>query len=237
MAIFKQTALSITKSGNVLTMTWKLADFYDSQQAYWSIDGNAVLTDLDGDETSVSYAIPVQNYFPNTAKKLPSITIGVRGIINGVTGTWVTATYKFIVPNKPAVTKNGLKFVWTTDTAYVAGKGEPNVIDVEYQRVNSTTGTQNQVKWGTDPSSSDFTDVTGNNASGEVSFTDTDKIEWFRCCARGLNGQSAWVYSHYVNAAPYAAQNVTAKINGTNVQVGWRPVATAEHPIDYQYIQ
>lgn len=237
MAIFKQTALSITKSGNVLTMTWKLADFYDSQQAYWSIDGNNVLTELDGDETSVSFTIPVQNYFPNTAKKLPSVTIGVRGIINGVNGTWVNAVYKFIAPNKPTVTKNGLKFVWATDTAYAVGKGDPNVIDVEYQRVDSTSGTQNQVKWGTDPSSSDFTDVTGNNASGEVSFTETNKIEWFRCCARGLNGQSAWVYAYHVNAAPYAAANVMAKLNGTNIQVNWRPIATAEHPIDYQYIQ
>ena len=66
MAIFKQTGLSITKEGNVLTMTWKLADFYDSQEAYWSIEGNTVLTELDGDETSVSYTIPVQNFFPNT---------------------------------------------------------------------------------------------------------------------------------------------------------------------------
>ena len=48
MAIFKQTALSISKSGNVLTMTWKLADFYDSQETYWSIDGQKVLTTLDG---------------------------------------------------------------------------------------------------------------------------------------------------------------------------------------------
>lgn len=237
MAIFKQTGLSITKEGNVLTMTWKLADFYDSQEAYWSIEGNTVLTELDGDETSVSYTIPVQNFFPNTTKKLPSITIGVRGIVAGKAGSWVTAVYKFIVPNKPVVGKDGLKFTWETDTSYVAGKGEPNVIDVEYQRVDSTSGTQAQVKWGTDASSSDFEDVTGNNASGNVSFTETDKIEWFRCCARGLNGQSAWVYSHHVNAAPYAPTNVSAKVNGTNVQVNWRSPSTAEHPIDYQYVQ
>jgi len=29
MAILKQTALNITKTGNVLTLTWKLADFYE----------------------------------------------------------------------------------------------------------------------------------------------------------------------------------------------------------------
>ena len=237
MAIFKQTALSISKSGNVLTMTWKLADFYDSQETYWSIDGQKVLTTLDGDDTEVSYTIPVANYFPATSKKLPSVTIGVRGIINGKAGSWVTATYKFLAPNKPVVSKNGLKFLWATDQAYVAGKGDPNVIDVEYQRVDSTTATQKNVKWGTDASSSDFTDVTGNNASGELSFTETTKVEWFRCCARGLNGQSAWVYTYHVNAAPYAPTGVAASIKGVNVQVSWKAVITAEHPIDYQYIQ
>ena len=237
MAIQKQTALSITKTGNVLTMTWKLVDFYTKQEAYWSIEGNTVLTQLDGDDTEVSYEIPVSDYFPATAKKLAAVTIGVRGIVNGVAGNWATATYKFIAPNKPVVGKNGLKFTWATDSAFVTGKGEPNVIDVEYQRVDSTSGTQNNVKWGTDASSSDFTDVTGNNASGEVAFTETNKIEWFRCCARGLNGQSAWVYTHHVNAAPYAPTSVTAKISGTNVQVSWKATSTAEHPIDYQYIQ
>ena len=237
MAIQKQTALSITKTGNVLTMTWKLADFYDTQEAYWSIDGQKVLTTLDGDDTSVSYTIPVANYFPATTKKLASITIGVRGIIAGKAGAWATSAYKFIVPNKPVVSKDGLKFKWATDEAYITAKGDPNVIDVEYQRVNSTTATQNSVKWGTDASSSDFTDVTGNNASGEVSFTETNNIEWFRCCSRGLNGQSAWVYSYHVNAAPYTPTDITAKISGTNVQVTWKVVTTVEHPIDYQYIQ
>ena len=235
--IQKQTALSITKSGNVLTMTWKLADFYDSQEAYWSIEGQKVLTTLDGDDTEVSYTIPVSDYFPATSKKLPSVTIGVRGIINGKPGPWVSSTYKFLVPNKPVVTKGTLKFIWATDVSFVAGKGDPNVIDVEYQRVDSTTGTEKQVKWGIDASSSDFTDVTGNNASGDVSFTETNKIEWFRCCARGLNGQSALVYAYHVNAAPYKATNITATIKSTNVSVKWKALATAEHPIDYQYIQ
>ena len=237
MAIQKQTALSITRLGAVLTMTWKLADFYDSQEAYWSIDGQKVLTTLDGDDTTVSYTIPVANYFPATTKKLASVTIGVRGIMSGKAGSWVTATYKFLAPNKPVVTKNGLKFVWATDEDFVTGKGDPYVIDVEYQRVDSTTATEKQVKWGTDASSSDFTDVTGNNASGEVSFTETNKIEWFRCTARGLNGQSAWVTSYHINAAPYAAKNVTTTVKGTNVQISWTPTSTAEHPLDYQYIQ
>ena len=200
MAIQKQTALNITKSGNVLTMTWKLGDFYNSQQAYWSIDGKETVTTLLGTDTSVSYTIPVANYYPATTVKLPSVTIGVRGIVSGVEGNWVTATYKFVAPNKPVVTRGTLKFIWNTDTDYIAGKGDPNVIDVEYQRVDSTSASQKQVVWATQGSSSDFTDVTGNAASDEVSYTETNKIEWFRCCSRGLNGQSAWVYSYHVNA-------------------------------------
>ena len=96
MAIGKQTALSITKTGNVLTMTWKLGDFYNSQQAYWSIDGKETLTTLLGTDTSVSYTIPVSDYYPVTKTKLPSITIGVRGIMSGVEGNWVTATACFV---------------------------------------------------------------------------------------------------------------------------------------------
>lgn len=237
MAIQKQTALAITNNNNVLTMTWKLADFYDSQEAYWSIDGMKVITTLAADATEVSYTIPVANYFPNTQKKLAQVMIYVRGIIDGKPGPWANATYKFIVPNKPVVSKGTLKFLWDTDTAYIAGKGEPNVIDVEYQRVDSTTATQAQVKWGTDASSANFTDVTGEDASGEVSYTETNKIEWFRCCARGLNGQSPWVYAYHVNAAPYAPTDLTTKITGTNVQVTWKVVKTVEHPIDYQYVQ
>ena len=239
MAIQKQTALSISKSGNVLTMTWKLADFYDSQETYWSIEGNKVLTTLDGDETTVSYTIPVANYFPATTKKLPSVTIAVRGIINGKYGAWVSAAYNFVTPKNPVVVKDGLKFKWSTDLAYVTGKkgGDPNVIDVEYQRVNSTTATQKNVKWGTDASSSDFSDVTGNNATGEVSFTETNKVEWFRCCARGLNGQSAWIYAYHVNAMPYTPTISKTAIKGTNVNLEWKVLTSVEHPIDYQYIQ
>ena len=237
MAILKQTALSITKEGNVLTMTWKLADFYDSQETYWSIEGQGSLTPLEGDDTEVSYTIPVANYFPNTAKKLPSVTIGVRGYVNGKPGPWATATYKFLVPNKPVVTKETLKFVWATDTDYVVGKGDPNVIDVEYQRVDSTTATQAQVKWGADSSSSDFTDVTGEDASGYVTYTETNKVEWFRCCARGLNGQSAWVYACHINAVPYAATGLVAKAKGKNITLTWKLGTAPEHPLDFQTVK
>lgn len=238
MAIQKQTALSITNNNNVLTMTWKLADFYDSQEAYWSIQGNKVITTLDGDDTEVSYTIPVADYFPNTKKKLASVRIGVRGVVNGKPGPWVTCVYKFVAPNVPTVSKSGLKFLWDTNTDYIAGKGEPNAQNVEYQRVDSTTATEKQVKWGTDASSSNFVDVTGEDISGDVSFTETNKIEWFRCCARGLNGQSKWVTAYHINAFPYAANGLAAKVNGKNIQISWKKVLTTpEHPCDYLYVQ
>ena len=237
MAILKQTALNITKTGNVLTLDWKLADFYDSQEAYWSIEGQNVITTLLGTDTSVSYTIPVANYFPNTEKKLASVTIAVRGIVSGKAGAWVTATYKFVAPNKPVVTKEPLKFLWATDETYIAGKGDPDVQDVEYQRVDSTTATQNQVVWGTAPSSSNFTDVTGNAESGYVTYTETSNIEWFRCCSRGLNGQSAWVYTYHLTAMPYAATGLAAKASGKNVTLSWKPTVSPEHPMDYQQVQ
>lgn len=237
MAILKQTALSITNVDHVLTMTWKLGDFYDSQEAYWSINGKDVITTLNGDATSVSYTIPIANYFPATEVKLPSVTIGVRGIVNGKASTWVTATYKFVVPNKPVVSKGSLKFLWDTDTDYIAGKGDPDVVDVEYQRVDSTSATQKQVVWGAATSSSDFVDVTGEDPSGEVSYTETNKVEWFRCCARGLNGQSAWVYAYHVNAMPYQATDLVAKFSAKNVALTWNVAVSAEHPLDYQQIQ
>lgn len=237
MAILKQTGLSITRTSNVLTLSWKLADFYDSQEAYWSIDGKNVITTLDGDDTEVSFTIPLADYFPTTQKKLSSVTIGVRGIIDGKAGGWVTSTYKFVVPNKPVVTKGTLKFIWNTDTDYIAGKGDPMLVDVEYQRVDSTSASQNQVVWATGGSSSDFTDVTGQSASDEVSYTETNKVEWFRCCARGLNGQSAWVYAYHVNAMPYAATGLVAKASGSNITLTWKPTTSAEHPMDYQKVE
>lgn len=237
MAVNRQTGLSITKSGNVLTMTWKLADFYESQETYWSIEGNKVITTLSGSATSQSYTIPVTDFFPYTNKRLPNVIIYVRGKIGTTYGPWVNAMYKFVAPNKPVVGKNGLTFVWSTDETYIAGRGDPNVIDVEYQRVDSTSATQYKVKWGTDASSSDFTDVTGNSASGSVAFTETNKIEWFRCCARGFMGASAWVYTYHINAAPYAPTGLAARISGTNIDLSWKTQITAEHPIDYQYIQ
>lgn len=238
MAILKQTALTITNENNVLTMKWKLGDFYDSQEAYWSIEGNKVITTLGAEDTEVSYTIPVADYFPNTKKKLASVTIGVRGVVAGKPGSWVTAVYKFVAPNVPIVTKSGLKFLWDTDISYIAGKGEPNALDVEYQRVDSTTATEKQVKWGTDASSSNFEDVTGEDISGEVSFTETDKVEWFRCCSRGLNGQSKWVSAYHINAYPYAATGLKAAVNGKNIQVSWTKILqTPEHPCDYLYVQ
>ena len=237
MAINKQTGLAITKEGNVLTMTWKLADFYESQESYWRLAGKHVITPLSASATTTSYTIPVANFFPATTKRLATVSIAVRGKIGDKYGAWSIAQYKFVAPKKPVVTKDGLKFKWESDLSYVVGKGDPNVIDVEYQRVDSTSGTQSKVKWGTDASSSDFTDSTGNLPSGEVSFTETNKIEWFRCCARGLNGQSEWVYAYHINAAPYAPTGLTAKITGTNVALSWKIQKTAEHPVDYQYVQ
>lgn len=237
MAILKQTALNITKTGNVLTMTWKLADFYSSQETYWSIQGQNNITTLSGSATSVSYTIPVANYFPTTTTKLPSVTIAVRGIVNGVAGAWVKSTYKFVAPNPPVVSKQTLKFLWATDLEYIAGKGDPDVQDVEYQRVDSTTATQNQVVWGTAPSSSNFTDVTGQADSGYVTYTETNNIEWFRCCSRGLNGQSAWVYASHINAMPYAPTDLVAKFSAKSVTLTWKTTSSPEHPIDYQQIQ
>lgn len=234
MAIRKQTALRISKSSNVMTMSWKLGDFYDSQQTYWSVQGQKVRTTLEGDATTVSYTIPLNSFYPQTSKKLPSVTIGVRGIKNGKAGSWVTATYKFVAPNKPVVTKGSLKFLWSTNTAYISGKGLPELEDVLYQRVNSTTAVQKNVKWGTDSSSSDFTSVAGNSASGEVSYTETTKVEWFRCCARGLNGSSAWVYSYHVDAEPYTPAITSMKASGKNITIKWSVASSAEHPIDYQ---
>ena len=236
-AILKQTALNITNENHVLTMTWKLADFYDSQEAYWSIDGKNEITTLEGDDTEVSFTIPVAKYFPATETKLASVTIGVRGIIDGVAGAWVTSTYKFVAPNKPVVSKETLKFLWDTDTAYIAGKGDPDVVDIEYQRVNSDSASQNSVVWGTAQSSSDFTDVTGQAVSGNVTYTETNKVEWFRCCARGLNGQSAWVYAYHVNAMPYAVTDLVAKFSAKCVTLTWKSTTSAEHPLDSLKVQ
>lgn len=237
VAVNKQTGLSVSRSGNDLTLTWKLTDFYDSQEVYWSIEGKSVVTTLQGDDTSITYTIPVANYYPTTTKKLPSVSFSLRGVMNGKYSAWVTAKYNFVVPNKPALSKDTLKFLWNTDLSYIAGKGDPMVADVRIQRVNSKTATQKNVVWGSGASSFDFQDLTGNNPSGELAYTETEYVEWFRCCARGLNGSSAWVYIYHIDAPPYAATGLTAKASGRNITLKWSAQSSAEHPLDYQYIQ
>lgn len=237
VAVNKQTGISVSRDGADLIVSWKLTDFYDSQEIYWSIEGKSVITTLAGNATSKTYTIPVANYYPNTTKKLPSVSISLRGKMNGKYSAWVTTKYNFVVPNKPVVTKGSLKFIWDTDLKYISGKGDPMVADVEYQRVNSTTATQKNVVWGTASTSSDFTDVTGNDPSDEVSYTETQYVEWFRCRSRGLNGASAWVYSYHVDADPYKASGLSAKAAGRSITLKWTAQSSAEHPLDYQFIQ
>ena len=237
VAVNKQTGISVSRSGAVLTISWKLTDFYDSQEIYWSIEGKNVITTLTGDASSMTYTIPEERYYPVTTKKLPTVSFALRGKMNGKYSAWVTAKYNFVVPNKPVVTKETLKFVWNTDLKYISGKGDPMVSDVEYQRVNSKTATQKNVVWGSSSSSFDFEDVTGEDPSGEVSYTETEYVEWFRCRTRGLNGASAWVYSYHIDAPPYKATGLSAKIAKRSVTLKWNAQSSAEHPIDYQYIQ
>jgi hypothetical protein len=238
MGVSKPTGLLITKSGNDLTLTWKLPTEYDSQQIYWSIGGSKAITALNGDDTTYTYTIPVANYFPVTKTKLPSVSIYVRGKKGSTFSSWASTTYKFLAPNKPVVeASDSFYFAWDVNTDYIAGKGDPDFVDVVYQRVNATSGTLSKVQWKNCNSSFDFTEVTGEAASGSVSFTETQYVEWFRAATRGLNGQSSWVSVCHIANAPLPAKGLTASISGTNVTVKWTPVTSVEHPIDYQYIQ
>ncbi|MCR4739180.1 MAG: hypothetical protein K5886_02835 [Lachnospiraceae bacterium] len=237
MAIQKQTGLIISRSGNDVTLEWKPGQAYDSQEAYWNVQGNKVITTLSGDAASITYTIPLQDYYPNTKTKLPSVQIYVRGCIDGKYSAWASATYKFLVPNKPVAVNESLVFSWDVNDDYIVGKGDPYICDVEYQRVNSTSGTEKKVQWQNGGSSSNFEDVTGQSKSGTLAFTETPNIEWFRVCARGLNGQSAWAYACHIVGVPFQATGVSGTLSGTNITAKWTPKSSPEKPIEYQYVQ
>ena len=246
----KPTGLEIDRNGTTVSLSWKSGQTYNKQEYKWTFDkkypkaaGTITTTNgwvalNNGTTHSATVTLPESAFFPvNEKTKCTTFTLQVRGYADSTAkwSAWVSASYKFLVPNDPVIKKSGNIFTSYADTSYTLGKGDPHVKDIEYETVISDVVKQSSVKWsegGKGNVVGTYVHGTCANNSAVTCATQDKKTTWFRCRARGVAGASAWKYTNAMNVDPIAPTAVSGTMSGFNVTAKWTGHNTAENPTD-----
>ena len=264
----KPSGLSIARDGWKFTCGWKIADedyggglqfrwrSNQTKKGKWEAESN-----LNVKDTSRTVSLSASAFFPNTTKKLTTVTFEVRGKRAAVTkdnktttydwSDWTTKNFTVSVPYTPTLTgeldstvDNITRFSWETSTSTTASR---MFTGIEWQtlRVRASKVTDgSKLSW--KASAAGWYTGTSGAASGTINaaYTTEDTAllvndsytRWVRVRARGPAGVSAWRYAKHVYARPYTPtmNSVTATKSGvtTTVKVIWTAGTDAAHPID-----
>lgn len=215
---------------------------------------------LSGSKTSKKIAITLADYYPNSGKpKLAKVCMRVRGnrkrykkgkeTINPSWSDWASKEFDIQVPSRPTLAaeldsdlSNKSLFTWSTNTSDSANA---YFVDVKWDAILVKDCTETDgAKINFDKNASSYLTGTGT-ASGSMPITEDSATlatgsytRWFRICARGPRGDSAYSYAKHVyakteqaviDAAPSAKNN---DANGMDVVVDWEAPADASKPID-----
>ena len=236
----KPSGLSIKRSGNTLTLTWKKSDKDYSagqwmQYRYYTTKwGSWKSITITGGTTQKSLVIPVANYYPNTKTQLKAVEFRVRGkrqpftekkdkdttvTITPKVSEWNTKTFDIILPNVPSISAalsssatNVTTFTWSTVTAADSRHWFTNV-EIQTQLVANS-----QVTDGAKLPSSGWTAHITGGATGSTTITEdtglvnlgTPYTRWVRIRARGPQGWTSWKYARHVYSIPFQTKNVKA---------------------------
>ena len=257
----KPTGLTITRDGNKMVCSWKIADkdYNDGQQFQYKINDGSWKKSGDHPKktaTSKTVTLSASSFYPASSKVLTKFSFRVRGNrkqyqdknnkkIEPDWSDWATKTFEFAKPNKPKATatlsaSNVTAFGWSVATANNDAK---QFVSVEY-------GTQLRTDAVTDGSkiTSGWSKTINANASGTYTASETSSViatgthtRWFRVRARGYGGVTDWAYAKHVYATPAKASvtKATARKSGTvtEVNMSWTSKPSTAYPIDSQEAQ
>lgn len=252
--IVAPSGLSVARSDNKFTLTWKRGASYTAQQVQYRINkGTWHNISVTASATTASLTLSKSSYNPNTSKRIESISFTVRGKVGSKWSSWVTTKYYPRAPYKPYVgttpdddLTNRARFSWnftlsTTD--------ERPFTNLEWQAIrikNCDITDGSKINWsasggdkrtGTSTSNESSTQITEDSATiAGGSYT-----RWFRARTRGMCANSYWNYTKRVYAAPYKATITSATATNDNsaikCKVSWKAPTSASHPIDKTVVQ
>lgn len=248
------TGLTIARNGGTYTASWKCGDKnYDSgQQFQYSINGSAWRAASVGAKArSGSIYINLAGYYPNTGSVLSTVSIRVRGKLKKKKSSWsawTTKTYTNYVPNVPDLSvsldeqlTNKCTFTWSVSSAATDARPYWHVRWETILVKESDVTDGSKLTWNS--SQTGWSTGAGSYASSQAITEDTTLLadagytRWFRVCARGARGGSAWRYAKHVYARPYQAKIEYAEISETSAEgltgyARWTADQTESHPID-----
>ena len=254
------TGVTISRNGGTYTASWKCGDKnYDKgQQFQYRINGGGWISlSVAVKARSKAVGISMANYYPAKNAYFVTLSVRIRGKKKKKKSTWsawTTKTYTNYVPNVPSLSAslnqqqtNKCTFSWSLSTSATDARPYTHV---RYETIlvkesNVTDGSK--LKWSS--GTLGWATGTSTNASGSSTITEDTALlanasytRWYRVCARGARGSSAWKYAKHVYARPYQAKINDAKV--TNVSAGgmtcyanWTAGQSASHPIDYTSVQ
>ena len=253
-AITAPSGLTIKRDNVTFAFTWKLGDDYTDQQLQYRTNNRAWTTVAVHRTTSAkSISLPKASYYPNTSKKVSSLTFRVRGKMSGAWSAWKEKTLDFDVPRTPYASAdpddtdlNVCKFGWALN---VSDQDSREFTEVQWQSIlvtDSSVRDGSKLKWtssargwrtGSSSSDSDYTTITEDaNLIAKGSHT-----RWFRVRSRGFAGNSVWRYTKRVYAVPYRAKIEKATLTRTSSEltcyVRWKAPTNGAHPTEHAVVE
>lgn len=253
------SGVTIARSGDNYTITWKQGATYSAQQIYAQRKGlNKGYRSIGAGVTSYVWTIPKTAYYPGSdLKAAPAIVFGVKGARNGTWSAEASREFAVTPPIKPTITAelSSENENVTTFNYYIDWSGKN--IDKD------TTGAMfTNFKWWTTllPNSNlapeqitqwDETGVNDNNqdnvskeiAESVVLSDNYSYTRYFKVVARGPGGDSEPAYAKHVYAIPNAPKIIKTSAvklkngSGSRISVTWTADETNARPIDNIFIE
>lgn len=222
-------------------------------------------------DTAASFSVDFSKFKPTTGEALNSIAFRVQGRRNAFSTTvekkkkfvkteygtldsdWRTKQYNFTNPSNPAVSaawseeyENRTTFSVSEATPTDAGNVSRQVIWQSMLVPNCGVTDGSKLTWasskqgwqtGTMGASGGSKDIDeGAIISGTGTYT-----RWFRAMAKGVKGDSTWVYARHVYAAPnpgsISSVNTSRGSQSCLVTVRWTAAESVARPIDSVTVQ
>lgn len=252
------SGVTVIRSGNNYTVSWKRGTNYSSQYMSYVVNNKITPVSIAAGATSKVITINKNLYYPKTNLIMNRLLFHVRGKASGKWSAGVNKEFALWHPQRPVVTatlstehENSTTFDYKID--WDRSNNDPHIgID----RL-STGAMFTNFKWWTtllsnselDPEQVVTWQETGinNDEIDEVSKTITESqpfsgnysyTRYFKVVARGPKGDSVAAYAKHVYAVPNAPKNVKANAiplengSGYRVSVQWTADSTKARPID-----
>lgn len=254
------SGVTVTRSGDNYTISWKQGTSYSTQSIFAQRKGlgKNYVNGLGGDRTSYVWTIPKNGYYPiGTLLAAPAIVFGVKGLRNGTWSAEASREFTVTPPLKPTVraelssqSENVVTFSYSIDwTGKNIDKNTTGAMFTNFQwwstiLPNSNLKPEEVTDWTETGINDNDLDSTSKQFTETVVLSDNySYTRYFKVVARGPGGDSEPAYAKYVYAIPYAPniyEATAVKLRtgvGARVAVTWAAEETNARPIDDIYVE